>query len=193
MIKLNNISFSYGDLKVLDGFDLTISGGECVQLYGKSGIGKTTVVRLILGLEEPNSGHIIVPQSISTVFQDNLLLENIDVLKNIRLALKKEQYTLADELLKEFGLYNVRKKKVSQLSGGMKRRVALVRAIAFGGDALILDEPFNALDEQNKIIAANMIKREFIDKNKPVLLITHISEDADLLNAKTVNIKSEGS
>ena len=70
----------------------------------------------------------------------------------------------------------------------MKRRVALVRAIAYSGDALILDEPFNGLDKDNKQIAANIIKREFINKNKPVLLITHIKEDADLLDAKIISI-----
>ena len=70
----------------------------------------------------------------------------------------------------------------------MKRRVALIRAIAYNGDALILDEPFNGLDYDNKIIAAKIIKKEFIQKNKPVLLITHVSEDADLLGAKTINL-----
>lgn len=188
MIELKNVSFSYGELQVLKDFNLTVNGGECVQLYGVSGSGKTTVARIITGLETADSGQIVVPQKISVVFQEDRLLENVDVQKNIRLILSKEQYAFADTLLKEFGLYDVRKKRVSTLSGGMKRRVALVRAIAHSGDALLLDEPFNGLDTENKIIAANIIKREFIDKNKPVLLITHIKEDADLLDAKTVSI-----
>ncbi len=188
MIELKNVSFSYGEQQVLNNFNLTVNSGECVQLYGISGSGKTTVSRLILGLENADSGNIIVPQKISVVFQEDRLLENIDVQKNIRLVLQKKQYSFADSLLKEFGLNDVRKKKISTLSGGMKRRVALVRAIAYGGDALILDEPFNGLDANNKNIAANIIKREFIDKNKPVLLITHVKEDAELLNAKAVNI-----
>ena len=70
----------------------------------------------------------------------------------------------------------------------MQRRVAIIRAIAYGGDALILDEPFNGLDNENKQIATEIIKREFIDKNKPVLLITHIHEDAQMLGAKIINI-----
>lgn len=188
MIKLKNVSFSYDELLILDDFNLELSGGECIQLYGVSGSGKTTVARIITGLEKAHSGQIIVPQKISVVFQEDRLLEKLDVLKNIRLALSKEQYAFADALLKEFGLYDVRKKRVSTLSGGMKRRVALARAIAFGGDALILDEPFNGLDADNKQIAASAIKREFLDKNKPVLLITHVKEDAELLNAKIVNI-----
>lgn len=188
MIELKNISFSYGEQPILNGFNLSVNDGECVQIYGASGSGKTTVTRLILGLETAENGNVVVPQKISAVFQEDRLLDNLDALKNIRLVLTKEQYTLADNLLKEFGLYNVRKKRVSALSGGMKRRVALVRAIAYGGDALILDEPFNGLDTNNKIIAANIIKREFIDKNKPVLLITHIREDVELLNAKIISI-----
>ena len=177
MIELKNVSFSYDENQILNNFNLTVNGGECVQLYGISGSGKTTVSRLILGLEKANSGNIVVPQKISTVFQEDRLLENIDLQKNIRLVLSKE-----------FGLYDVRKKKISTLSGGMKRRVALVRAIAYSGDALILDEPFNGLDKDNKQIAANIIKREFINKNKPVLLITHIKEDAELLDAKIISI-----
>lgn len=192
MIELKNVSFSYGELQILKNFNLTVSGGECVQLFGESGIGKTTVVRLILGLNKAESGNIIVPQKISVVFQDNLLLENLDVQKNIFLPLKKEQYPLAEKLLKEFNLYDVRKKRVSALSGGMKRRVALIRAIAFGGDALILDEPFNALDKKNITIAVKRIKSEFLEKNKPVLLISHINYGTELLNAKIKKIKSEG-
>ncbi len=188
MIELKNISFSYEEKQILNDFNLSVNDGECVQLYGISGSGKTTVARLILGLEKAQNGIIIVPQKISTVFQEDRLLENLDVQKNIRLVLTKEQYAFSDSLLKEFGLYDVRKKRISTLSGGMKRRVALVRAIAFGGDALILDEPFNGLDTKNKIIAKNIIKREFIDKNKPVLLITHIKEDAEFLNAKIISI-----
>ena len=188
MIKLKNVSFSYDELQILKDFNLELSGGECVQLYGVSGSGKTTVARIITGLEKAHSGQLVVPQKISVVFQEDRLLENIDVLKNIRLILTKEQYTFADSLLHEFGLYDVRKKRVSTLSGGMKRRVSLVRAIAYGGNTLILDEPFNGLDAENKQIAASVIKREFLDKNKPVLLITHVNEDAELLKAKIVNI-----
>ena len=188
MIELKNISFSYGDVQILKNFNLNINPGEIVQLYGSSGSGKTTVARIILGLETANSGNVIVPQKISTVFQEDRLLENVDVLKNIRLPLSKEQYEFADTLLKEFGLYDVRKKRVSKLSGGMKRRIAIIRAIAYNGDALILDEPFNGLDPENKKIAAKFIKKEFSDKGKPVLLISHVDEDAQLLDARRISI-----
>lgn len=188
MISLNNISFSYGTDIILSDFNLEVKNGECVQLLGASGSGKTTVARLILGLEKANCGNILVPQKMSVVFQEDRLIESLDVQKNLRLVLNKNQYSFANALLKEFGLFDIRKKRVSKLSGGMKRRIALIRAIAFCGDALILDEPFNGLDFENKKLAATVINREFILKNKPVLLITHVGEDADLLNAKTVSI-----
>lgn len=188
MIEFKNVYFSYGEQNILSNFTFSVNGGECALLCGASGSGKTTIARIILGLETAQSGNVIAPQKISVVFQEDRLLENLDVQSNIRLVLSKEQYLFADTLLKEFGLYSVRKKRVSKLSGGMKRRVAIIRAIAFGGDALILDEAFNGLDISNKQIAANAIKREFIDKKKAVLLITHHKEDADLLKAKTINI-----
>ena len=191
MIKLSNVSFSYSTHKVLNNFNLTVKNGECVQLLGVSGSGKTTVARLILGLETLDDGQIVVPDKISVVFQENRLLENLDVQKNIRLVLSKENYKFADNLLKEFKLWDSRKKRVSELSGGMKRRVAIIRAIAYNGDALILDEPFNGLDISNKIIVANAIKREFINKDKPVLLITHVKEDAELLNARVYNFEDK--
>ena len=188
MINIKNLTFSYDESEILNNFNLTVNNGECVQLFGISGSGKTTVMRLILGLEKPQDGEIAAPKNISVVFQEDRLLENVDVQSNIRLVISKDQYSFADTLLREFGLYDFRKKRVSELSGGMKRRVALIRAIAYNGDALILDEPFNGLDYDNKIIAAKIIKKEFIQKNKPVLLITHVSEDADLLGAKTINL-----
>ncbi len=188
MIELKNVSFSYGKHPILQNFDLTVKNGECVQLLGASGCGKTTVVRIILGLETNFTGNVSVPEKVSVVFQEDRLLENCDVQKNLKLVLDKNQYLFAENLLKEFVLYDMRKKRISELSGGMKRRIALIRAIAFGGDALILDEAFNGIDLENKQIAAKIIKDEFLSKGKPVLLITHIKEDAELFTAKTVNI-----
>lgn len=188
MIELKNVSFSYGELEILKDFNLKVNDGECVQIFGDSGSGKTTIARIILGLETAYNGNVSVPRKLSAVFQEDRLLENLDVISNIRLVLSNEQYQFADSLLKEFGLWNARKKRVTKLSGGMKRRVALIRAIAYEGDCLLLDEPFNGLDNNNKIIASDIIKREFIAKNKPVLLITHVKEDADLLGAKIISI-----
>ena len=183
-IELKNIKFSYNDNKILDNFNLTVNEGECVCLVGRSGCGKTTVSRLILGLESVQEGDVLAPEKISCVFQEDRLLPHLNLYKNIVLALSDSQIRTADLLLQRFGLADYKKSKISELSGGMKRRVAIIRAIAFNGDALILDEPFNGLDQKNKEIAAKVIKEFFLDLRKPVLLISHISEDAELLGAK---------
>lgn len=188
MVELKNIGFAYDDRKVLNGFSLNISKGDCVCLKGESGCGKTTVLRLILGLETPNEGEITVPTRVSAVFQEDRLLEQFSIKRNLMLVDNAETVKV-DSLLKEVGLYDVRHKKISRLSGGMKRRVAILRAIVFGGDLLVLDEPFNGLDFHNKQVIAEVIKREFLNVGKSVLLVSHIKEDADLLGASVVEIK----
>lgn len=191
MIELRNVSFSYGELEILKDFNLHVLDGDCVCLWGESGSGKTTITRLILGLEKEFNGKINSPNKISCVFQEDRLIESSNVINNIRMVLNSEQYEIADKLLDETGFYGIRKKRISSLSGGMKRRVSIIRAIAFGGDALILDEAFNGIDYENKIVLANIIKREFLAKNKSVIMITHNKEDAKLLGARIIKIKSD--
>ncbi|MBQ6714723.1 MAG: ABC transporter ATP-binding protein [Clostridia bacterium] len=188
MVELKNVSFSYGELKVLEDFNLTVKDGESICLWGKSGCGKTTVLKLILGLEKANKGEISAPDKISCVFQEDRLIEHLSLEKNIKLVLKKEQYEKADELIREFGLLEFKKTKVQELSGGMKRRAAIIRALAFGGDLLILDEAFNGIDAKNRDKISEIIKKEFLDKNKAVIMVTHITSDAASLNAQVIKI-----
>ncbi len=188
MLELKNVSFSYGERKVLDGFSLKVENGQCVCLKGHSGCGKTTVLRLILGLEEPSDGEVSRVNQPSVVFQEDRLVTSLSLKKNILLPLNKERYKTALDLITEAGLGDALNKRVSELSGGMKRRAAIVRAVAFGGDALILDEPFNGIDPDTRDIMASMIKREFLEKNKPVLMVSHIPADAKALNATVVEM-----
>lgn len=184
MIELKNICFSYGEREILKDFDLTVSGGECVCLKSPSGGGKTTVFRIIEGLELPISGQVTAPERQSVVFQEDRLLKGFSVKRNILLATEKEHYTYALELAKRFGLGEFLNTPVRKLSGGMKRRVAIIKALAFKGDALLLDEPFNGIDDENKKIIAKTIKEDFLEKGIPVLVSTHIDADAELLGAK---------
>ncbi len=188
MTELKNVCFSYGDLGVLNDFNLSVPDGQCVCLWGKSGCGKTTVLRLIMGLERAQSGNVSAPEKISCVFQEDRLIDSFTLEKNIKLPLKKEQYKKADKLIEEFGLSKFKGTKVSKLSGGMKRRAAIIRAIAFEGDLLILDEAFNGIDAKNKEKIAKIIKREFIDKGKAVITVTHIAADAELLEAQIIKM-----
>ncbi len=188
MTELNNICFSYGDLQVLNNFNLSVKAGESVCLWGKSGCGKTTVLRLIMGLEKAQRGSITAPKKISCVFQEDRLIDSFTLEKNIKLPLKKEQYKKADKLIEEFGLSKFRETKVNELSGGMKRRAAIIRALSFEGDLLILDEAFNGIDAKNKEKIAKIIKREFLDRGKSVITVTHIANDAALLSARIIEM-----
>ncbi|MBR5451990.1 MAG: ABC transporter ATP-binding protein [Clostridia bacterium] len=184
-IKLQNVTFSYKDTPVLKNFSLEVKNGETVALKGESGSGKTSIARLVLGLEKANEGKVTAPEKVAAVFQEDRLLPTLTVRKNVSIVAKENDKT--DYLLKMANLDKVADKKVWQLSGGMKRRVAILRAINFGGEALILDEAFNGLDPENKRLMAELIKEEY--KKKPILLISHINEDADLLNARTVTLE----
>lgn len=185
MIKLSNVDFSYGDKKILSNFSLTVQDGECICLSGQSGCGKTTVIRLIAGLEKPDGGKIFAEGKVSYVFQEDRLVPNLSILNNVLLCTGNKR-NFAISLFKEAGLEEVMNKKPDELSGGMKRRAAIIRAIAFGGDILLLDEPFNGLDEETKNTMARIIKREFTEKNKPILMVSHISKDSEIMNARKI-------
>ena len=190
MIELKSVDFSYGESKILDSFNLTVNDGECVCLSGPSGCGKTTVLKLVMGLLKPDSGKISGVKRPSVVFQEDRLLSGFSLITNVLLPpLADGRKSVATELLKEANLGDSIHEKVRDLSGGMKRRAAIVRALCFEGDVLVLDEPFNGIDAENKRIMAEMIKREYLQKGKPVLMVSHIPSDAELLNARVVTFE----
>lgn len=191
MTEFRNVCFSYGDNEVLKGFDLTVHDGQCVCLSGPSGCGKTTALMLASGLLTPTSGTLTGSCRPSVVFQEDRLLSGFSLKKNILLPIKRVDRHVTEQAMKllcEVGLEGAEKKKVCELSGGMKRRAAVVRAVLFGGDMLILDEPFNGIDEQNKRKTAAVIKREFLEKGKAVLMVSHVPSDAELLGADVVEM-----
>lgn len=187
MLEVKNLCFSYNDTPLIDNLSIKINKGETVCLKGESGCGKTTLLRILLGLETAQSGQITVPGKLSVVFQEDRLIEHLSIKKNL-LLIEGATQKLVDSLLLSADLFEFRNKKVSLLSGGMKRRVAILRAIIFNGDALLLDEPFNGIDAQNKQKMADIIKEYYTEKGKPVLLISHVKEDADVLKAKIIEI-----
>ncbi len=186
MIKLNNISFSYGDKKIFEDFSLHIKNGDRIWLSGGSGTGKTTLVRIILGLEKTQKGEIQTNSILkpSAVFQEDRLLPFKTALQNVMLVANNE--SLALENLKALGLENEVNTKINELSGGMARRVAIARALSVEFDYLILDEAFTGLDKENVILAAKQILK--IAKNKPIILITHTPFEAELLGANEIEL-----
>ena len=188
MIEFQNIVFSYNDFPVLNNFSFRLRDRQNLLITGPSGCGKTTVARLILGLETPKSGKIIAPQNISAVFQEDRLVSKLNVYRNITLPLDKTHSELTDRLINEFGLIDIKYKAINSLSGGMKRRVAIIRAIAYGGDAIVLDEPFNGIDRENILLISEILNREYTKKGKSVVIISHNETDASLFDAEVLKM-----
>jgi NitT/TauT family transport system ATP-binding protein len=152
-IKVSNLSHAYGDKLVLENVSIDINSGELLSLVGASGCGKSTLLRLCAGILTPSKGSVVIENNtsprISMVFQDSNLLPWMNVLANVNLPLKLKNIKSnnAMEWLERVGLKDSAKLYPDELSGGMKMRVALARAMVSDPDLLLLDEPFGALDE----------------------------------------------
>lgn len=182
-MELCNVTKAYGSHIVLQNLSCTIPEGSALGIMAPSGTGKTTLLRLILGLEQPDSGRITgIPGCASVVFQEDRLCPGLTVEANLRLALGKR--TPLEPMLRQLGLWESRQLPACQLSGGMARRTALARALLHESPLLVLDEPFSGLDEAARLQAARVICQ--YRQNRTLLLVTHRQEDLALLGIETV-------
>jgi len=187
MIKLINVSKSFGDKAVFTDYSLELDLGKAYCIMGESGCGKTTLLNLIMGLTKPNKGEISVPNAkISAVFQEDRLCEDFSAVSNVVAVTGKSMKNEIIELLKELGLEGSEYLPVSQLSGGMRRRVAIARALLAEFDILILDEPFKGLDDCTREKTADVILSRL--QNKTLLVATHDIRDEELLNARVIKL-----
>lgn len=187
MIRLSDISKRFDEKQVLSGVSLQLDRG-ITCLMGASGAGKTTLLRILTGLETPDSGSISgLPQRIAMAFQEDRLTEGMTVRGNLKLALgKRYQSSEVENMLCKLQLPAVLSQPVSALSGGMKRRVALCRALLFDAELLILDEPFKGLDEDTKHAVMDVIKAYC--QGKTALIVTHDESEARYLGAKIIRL-----
>lgn len=188
-IAVKHLRKAYGGEMVLADVSFEAPVGAVTCVMAPSGSGKTTLLRLLLGLERPDGGAVEVPANCrwSAVFQENRLLEQLDARENLRFVLGTayaEDKSAA--LLAELGLSDVGEKKVREYSGGMKRRLALARALLAPFDALVLDEPFTGLDRENREKCLACIRK--YAAGKPVLLVTHDESDAAGLDARIIRL-----
>lgn len=183
-LTVQNVCKSFDGQPVLRGISFT-AGAGITCLMAPSGAGKTTLLRILLGLERPDSGTVSVPGRLAAVFQEDRLLDHLSARGNLHFAMG-EVTEEAERLLAELGLGDEGKKPVAEFSGGMRRRVALARALLSPSDALVLDEPFTGLDEENRLRCIDCIWR--YTAGKPVLLVTHDPEDAGALNAPVIRL-----
>lgn len=189
-IRIEHVSKAYGGKTVLNDVSFIAESG-ITRVAGPSGAGKTTLMRILLGLESTDSGRVVIPERFrwAAVFQEDRLLENKTALGNIRFALGSDyDEGAATKMLDELGLSDVGDKKVKDYSGGMKRRLALARALLAKSDGIVLDEPFTGLDEKNRDIALGCVINAA--KNKTVLICCH--ESLDIPANLTVTLKIEG-
>lgn len=187
-IVISSVNKSFGEKKVFSDLSLEFKEGRITCIKGPSGRGKTTLFNLISGIYTPDSGSISgVPEKIGCVFQDNRLSDNFSAVSNIKAVTGKNMSRKEIvSVLEELGLGSDLSKPVSEFSGGMKRRVAIARAICYNADLLLLDEPFKGLDEKLKETVADYIKRN--TAGKTVICITHDDDDLKLLDAELIEL-----
>ena len=179
LIELNGIRKAYGESVLFEDLSISLHDGSKTIIKGASGCGKTTLLRIIAGLEAADAGEIICPTRQAYMFQEPRLIPSKNVLDNIRAVLKKEDFALADKYLSAVGLLGDEKKFPHELSGGMAQRVAFARLLAFAeatdAELLLLDEPFSALDKESASKMLELLK--VFSVGKTLLLVTHDESD----------------
>ena len=187
MVSFKNVSFSYGKKKILNDFSLCIKDGERICLFAPSGFGKTTILRLIMGLETARKGNIdgIKDKKISAVFQEDRLIPHKTVYENLELFGNEEKIK---EALAALGISDTVNLYPAELSGGMARRVAIARALIRDADIYLFDEPFNGIDKENLMKTAEFIFEK--TKGKTFIVITHSRDEAEKLRTHIIEIST---
>ena len=184
MLTIRGICKSFDGRPVLENVSFDFPEAAVTALRGPSGCGKTTLVNIILGLLAPDAGEVLLPASARTaaVFQEDRLIEHFSAARNVRLtapaSVTDEQIRSA---LSELGLAQEGEKRVSEFSGGMRRRVAVIRAALFQPQFLLLDEPFKGLDEEMRERTAAFLRRNCAQAT--TILVTHDETEAALMGA----------
>ncbi len=207
-VRLEDLRRQYAATTALDGLTLTMAPGEMVALLGPSGCGKTTALRLVAGLEEADSGRVVIggndvtnlganKREIGMVFQAYSLFPHMTAMKNVAFGMQlhkvgaAERRKRAGEMLELVGLSAHANKYAHQLSGGQQQRVALARALAIEPKVLLLDEPLSALDAKVRSRLRDEIRRVQLEVGTTTLFVTHDQEEA-LAIADRVGVMNKG-
>lgn len=184
MLEFQNVCFAYGKKQVLTDLSFILSDGEILAVMGESGCGKSTLLQLVAGFLKPKSG-IILNQAckISYAFQEPRLFPWLTVTENLRAVLSDKDTAdsrIADAL-DAVSLSDAAHLYPDELSGGMKSRVSLARALAYGGDLYLLDEPFAALNEELRAELSIKLRERIRQSGASAILVTHQRADAELM------------
>lgn len=188
MIAMHKLCKAFDGKPVLRDFSCELEDGCVTALMAPSGAGKTTLLRILMGLETADGGEItgLSGRRLAAVFQEDRLLDFMNPVDNIRLTAPKLS---REEILREMaamGLTDCENQPARALSGGMRRRVAILRALMSGADVMVLDEPFKGLDEATKALVTAETKR--LCRGKIVLLVTHEADEAESMGAKIIGL-----
>jgi NitT/TauT family transport system ATP-binding protein len=199
-VEVRGVCKSYFEVEALRQIDLDFPRGKLTTLLGPSGCGKTTLLKIIAGLIEPTSGEVRVNGTVVTgpgperafVFQDFALMPWATVMRNVAFGLelkgmgKAERQHIARHYIAEVGLTGFEDKYPHELSGGMRQRVGLARAFAVNAEVLLLDEPFSAVDEQNRRKFQEDLLRLIEKQRKTFIFVTHSIEEAVYVSDRIV-------
>ena len=196
ILKVENICKTYqapnGEIEALRDINFTVKRGEFVSIIGPSGCGKSTLLSIIAGLEKKTKGNIYIDGKMGYMLQKDNLLEWRTIYKNVLLGLEiqkdvtQENMKYVDNLLRKYGLYEFKDKYPTQLSGGMRQRVALIRTLAIRPSILLLDEAFSALDYQTRLMVTEDIYKILKNENITALIVTHDISEAISMSDRVV-------
>ena len=207
ILEINNLSHSYGGKNpTIQNINLDIEKSERIAILGPSGCGKSTLLRLIAGLEKPNKGQVIIDgivvsseneivppekRNIGLVVQEKALFPHLSVYDNICFGIKKNQNkkTITSDLLQLLKIDLLKNKYPHEISGGEQQRVALARSLAPNPKLLMLDEPFSALDKDLKDTLYDEISEVFTERGSTILLVTHDSNEAEVMTKKQMEME----
>ncbi|MEI4648378.1 ABC transporter ATP-binding protein [Bacillus cereus] len=201
ILQFHNVSFHYDEKPIINELNASIRDKEFVSIIGPSGCGKSTLFRLITGLEEASTGQIVLTETkshpVGYMPQKDMLLPWRTIIENAALPLecqgvqKKEAQIKAKELLHKFGLQGYETKYPKDLSGGMRQRVSFIRTLLTGGEILLLDEPFSALDALTKASLQEWLFEQWKEWEKTILFITHDVEEALFLSNRIFVVENQ--
>ena len=196
ILEVKNICKTYqaqnGEIEALRNISFDVKEGEYISIIGPSGCGKSTLLSIIAGLENKTSGEIYIDGKIGYMLQKDNLLEWRTIYKNVLLGLEiqkentDENKKYVEELLKKYGLYEFKDKYPTQLSGGMRQRVALIRTLAIRPNILLLDEAFSALDYQTRLMVTEDIYKILKNENITALMVTHDISEAISMSDRVI-------
>lgn len=189
MIKIENLSKSFGNHTLYTNLSLTVEDGEILAIIGPNGCGKTTLLKIIAGLIKADSGNIEnTSKKVAFVFQNDRLLPWLNVYENIKLVNNKEDKKKINEVIELTGLSGLQNYYPEQLSGGQKQRCAIARALYYSQELLLLDEAFNNLDQEIKKKLIADVKAINVASKTSIILVTHNMEEAEMLGARIVRL-----